>query len=131
YVGVQYLARRSPEKTIQQTLEEVARVYVRRFRVTAETMGPGAPVLPASFVSSGTESYLAMVWGNRLGSQPALRVNFLLEPLPGNELAEARVTKVDANGLPTEGVIVLSPDAAGVGWFIDPTPEDASEFTVP
>ncbi len=40
-----------------------------------------------------------------------------LVPLPGGTL-----------GLAAAGVIWLSPDAAGHGWFVDPTPADDAEF---
>jgi hypothetical protein len=34
-------------------------------------------------------------------------------------------------GLATGNVITIDTNAAGYGWFIDPTPQDDSEFSVP
>ena len=33
-----------------------------------------------------------------------------------------------SSGWPATGVITIDQDAAGYGWFIDPTPADDSEF---
>ena len=47
------------------------------------------------------------------------KVEFQLVDLPGNLLGVARGTS-----------IMIDLDAAGVGWFVDPTPEDDMEFTM-
>ncbi len=57
---------------------------------------------------------------------PQITVEF--ESLPGGELGDTVITAFDANGLPTAGTIILSSDAAGLGWFVDATPLDNSEF---
>ena len=62
-----------------------------------------------------------------LTSIPKIDVRW--ENLSANELAEARVDAVGPDGLPTAGTILLSTNAAGIGWYIDPTPLDHSEFT--
>ncbi len=43
---------------------------------------------------------------------------YAIAPLPAGEL-----------GLTTSDVVTISPDAAGTGWFIDPTPADNVEFS--
>jgi len=43
-------------------------------------------------------------------------------------LGETRVTAWDDRGVPTAATIVLSPDADGHGWFIDPTTDGAAAF---
>jgi probable HAF family extracellular repeat protein len=48
-------------------------------------------------------------------------VHVLVSDLPGNELGEAR----------GRNTIVLDANAAGWGWFVDPTPRSDAEFTRP
>jgi hypothetical protein len=48
--------------------------------------------------------------------------------MPKGELAESQIDAIGEDGVPTRGTILLSPDAAGVGWFVDPTPDENSEF---
>src|SRR5262249_13178304 len=67
-------------------------------------------------------------WASALGSPVPLSVTLVIEDLQDGELAEARATQFDPNGRPIGGVIVIDPTAAGYGWFIDATPQDASEF---
>ncbi|HND53283.1 MAG TPA: Ig-like domain-containing protein, partial [Pirellulaceae bacterium] len=64
---------------------------------------------------------------NETGALP-LHVDVEIADLPGGQLAEARATRFDADGLPIAGAIVLDATAAGVGWFVDPTPLDHREF---
>ena len=52
-----------------------------------------------------------------------------IRELPGNQLAEAQLTRYDSGGRPTAGTIVIDDDASGTGWFIDPTPWESSEFS--
>ncbi|MEO1671391.1 MAG: hypothetical protein AAFR77_11495 [Cyanobacteria bacterium J06631_2] len=50
--------------------------------------------------------------------------------MPSGQLAEATITGFDPLGVPNAGTIAINHDANGVGWFIDSTPLDNSEFTV-
>jgi PKD repeat protein len=52
-----------------------------------------------------------------------------IKDLPTGQLAEAQITKYDQQGRPNGGTILIDNDANGVGWFIDPTPEENSEFS--
>ena len=56
------------------------------------------------------------------------------DPLWLNSLDTIQVTIADLPGstlgLASQGLIVLDRDAAGYGWFIDPTPRDNAEFHV-
>ena len=61
--------------------------------------------------------------GNRTPS-----INFVVAPLSGGLLAESVVTSWDAEGRPASGVVFLSPDADGAGWYIDPTLSDHTSF---
>jgi large repetitive protein len=56
-------------------------------------------------------------------------LTFKVTNLPKGQLAEAQVNGFGANGLPSQATILIDDDANGVGWFIDSTPQDSSEFT--
>ena len=58
-----------------------------------------------------------------------LDIAVVFDDLPGAKLGEARIAELSDNGLPTAGTIVLDREAAGFGWFVDPTPLDQAEFT--
>jgi RHS repeat-associated protein len=62
-------------------------------------------------------------------SRPLIRV--AIADLPAGDLGRAWITQLDAAGRPSEGRIVLDWNGDGHGWFIDPTPLDASEFSNP
>ena len=63
----------------------------------------------------------------------ALPLNFgvAVRTLPAGELGETQVTSWDEQGHPTGLSIILSPDAAGLGWFVDPSPESNAAFERP
>jgi hypothetical protein len=48
---------------------------------------------------------------------------------PTGHLAEGSITSYNPNGTPKTATITIDDDANGVGWFIDTTPGDNSEFT--
>ncbi len=56
-------------------------------------------------------------------------LTFQIKDLPKGQLAEAQITKFDDRGRPIGGTIEVDPTANGMGWFIDPTPLDNSEFS--
>jgi PKD domain/Bacterial Ig domain len=58
-----------------------------------------------------------------------LNLNFEITNLPTGQLAEASITGYDQLGRPNKATISIDDDANGVGWFIDTTPQDNSEFT--
>ncbi|NJO63026.1 MAG: PKD domain-containing protein [Richelia sp. RM2_1_2] len=62
---------------------------------------------------------------------PTNPFNLTLEvtDLPNGQLAEAQVTHYTDQGIPNGGKILIDHNANDVGWFIDPTPFDHSEFT--
>ena len=68
------------------------------------------------------------IWSNLLQPPIQLDINFQITDLPTGQLAEATITGFDENGTPNAGTIVIDRDANGIGWFIDPTPLDNSEF---
>jgi hypothetical protein len=62
---------------------------------------------------------------------PTLNISFQITDLPTGQLAEAQLTQFDPLGHPNGGTILIDHNANGIGWFIDPTPLDNSEFTIP
>jgi YD repeat-containing protein len=69
------------------------------------------------------------IWSNLLKSETSLDVDFQITDLPSGQLAEATIIGFDSSGVPNAGTILIDRDANGVGWFIDETPLDNSEFT--
>jgi large repetitive protein len=57
-----------------------------------------------------------------------LNLTFDITNLPTGQLAEATITGYDTNGRPKTATINIDDDANGIGWYIDPTPQDHSEF---
>jgi hypothetical protein len=60
---------------------------------------------------------------------PTFNLTLQITDLPTGQLAEAQITDYDSLGRPNGGTILIDADANGIGWFIDPTPNDNSEFT--
>jgi large repetitive protein len=58
-----------------------------------------------------------------------LDIDFQITNLPTGQLAEATITGFGDSGKPNAGTILIDHDANGVGWFIDETPLNNSEFT--
>jgi hypothetical protein len=61
--------------------------------------------------------------------QTTTPIKFNITNLPTGQLAEATITGYDQLGRPNKATISIDDDANGVGWFIDTTPQDNSEFT--
>jgi Ca2+-binding RTX toxin-like protein len=80
-----------------------------------------ARVAPLTKRSADSLLDAAIAWWVAQGIDPALlaTIDIVITDLPGLTLARADGT-----------TIYLDRDAAGHGWFVDPTPEDASEFVV-
>jgi len=52
--------------------------------------------------------------------------------LPPGQIAEAQLTQTDpTTGVPIAGTILIDHNANGIGWYIDPTPQDHSEYALP
>ena len=56
-------------------------------------------------------------------------LTFTITNLPTGQLAEGTITSHNTNGTPKTATITIDDDANGVGWFLDSTPQDNSEFT--
>ncbi|EAZ91245.1 VCBS [Crocosphaera chwakensis CCY0110] len=70
------------------------------------------------------------IWSNLLQSETSLDITFQITDLPTGHLAEATITGFDPFGRPNAGTILINYNANGVGWFIDSTPFESSEFAV-
>ncbi len=58
-----------------------------------------------------------------------LNITIEATDLPTGQLAEAQVTHYTDQGIPNGGKILIDHNANGLGWFIDTTPFDHSEFS--
>ncbi|NET48228.1 MAG: PKD domain-containing protein, partial [Merismopedia sp. SIO2A8] len=67
-------------------------------------------------------------WTNFLQPHSPFNLNIEITDLPTGQLAEATITRFDSIGRPIAGTILIDDDANGLGWFIDPTPWDNSEY---
>jgi hypothetical protein len=74
------------------------------------------------------ESTAANIWSNPFNSTTPIKFNFDITNLPTGQLAEGTITSYNTNGTPNTATITIDDDANGVGWFIDSTPGDSSEF---
>ncbi len=70
------------------------------------------------------------IWSNLLQTETQLDITFQITDLPTGELAEATITGFDPFGRPNAGTILIDYNANGIGWFIDPTPLENSEFEI-
>jgi RHS repeat-associated protein len=97
---------------------------------TGDEVGVGSDGLPVGILN-GFGSYVTSVqatWSDLAHILASLQIAVRFEDLSGSELGEAQIDAVSPGGLPTVGTIVLSSNAAGVGWFVDSTPQETSEF---
>ncbi len=70
-----------------------------------------------------------ILWNTYLQSTTPLNLNLIIKDLPTGQLAEAQVTQFDSNGTPQGGNLLIDIDGNGLGWFIDTTPWENSEFS--
>jgi hypothetical protein len=67
-------------------------------------------------------------WTEFLQSPTPFNLKIEIQDLPTGQLAEATITGYDTNGRPNSGILTLDTDGNSLGWFIDTTPEDNTEF---
>ena len=91
--------------------------WLRR-RSAPEQPLPAADVLQSQSELTPIVAAAIQRWAGTAGSQVLAGVSVQIADLPGNLLGET-IGKT----------ILIDRDAAGYGWFIDPTPSDDSEFT--
>jgi hypothetical protein len=68
-------------------------------------------------------------WLEFLQGTSPFNLNIEITDLPTGQLAEANITGFDLTGYPNAGTLYLDTDANGLGWFIDPTPWDNTEYS--
>ncbi|MGB3639369.1 MAG: DNA/RNA non-specific endonuclease, partial [Rivularia sp. (in: cyanobacteria)] len=78
--------------------------------------------------SNFPDHYLPSSLTNTFKDNP-LNLTLEITDLPTGQLAEAVVTHYTDQGIPNGGKILIDHNANGLGWFIDPTPFDHSEFS--
>ena len=67
-------------------------------------------------------------WSAAIGGLPPLSFGIIVEPLPAGLLGESAVTAWDSSGRPLAGMIYLSPNAAGQGWYVGSATDDSVAF---
>jgi hypothetical protein len=67
-------------------------------------------------------------WTEFLTGTTPFNLKIEITDLPTGQLAEGTVTGYDTNGRPTSGTLTLDTEGNGLGWFIDSSPWDNSEF---
>ena len=71
-----------------------------------------------------------ILWQSALDATAApAHFTIAVAPLPAGVLATTTATTWNGQGQPTGGLITLSPDADGHGWFVDQTPEQNGAFS--
>jgi YD repeat-containing protein len=68
-------------------------------------------------------------WLEFLQGTSPFNLKIEIADLPTSQLAEANITGFDPAGRPDAGILYLDIDANGLGWYIDTTPWDNSEFS--
>jgi hypothetical protein len=68
-------------------------------------------------------------WLEFLQGTSPFNLNIEIADLPTGQLAEATITGFDPTGRPNSGTLYLDVDANGLGWYIDPTPWDNTEYS--
>ena len=93
--------------------------------------GSTQSLIPESLAGSGLDGSTALAaWEAALGIALPLRVDLVISDLPDSFIASSTITAFGENGRPSAGIIVLDSTADGVGWYLDATPDDTSEFTL-
>jgi DNA/RNA endonuclease G (NUC1) len=68
-------------------------------------------------------------WTQFIQGTTPFNLNIEITDLPTGQLAEASLTGYDTFGRPNSGTLTLDLDGNGLGWFIDTTPWENSEFS--
>jgi DNA/RNA endonuclease G (NUC1) len=67
-------------------------------------------------------------WTEFLQSPTPFNLKIEVTDLPTGQLAEGTITGYDTNNRPNSGTLTLDTDGNSLGWFIDTTPDDNTEF---
>jgi large repetitive protein len=96
--------------------------------IIGTSISPRTHSSDSSQIFSNIQFSATTIWSNLLQTPTQLNIDFQITDLPTGQLGEATITDYDENGKPISGTIQIDYNANGVGWFIDPTPLDNSEF---
>jgi hypothetical protein len=80
-------------------------------------------------IVSKTQNTTVPAWTSFLNSPTPFNLKIEVTDLPTGQLAEATITGYDSFNRPNSGTLTLDINGNGLGWFIDTTPFDNSEFT--
>ncbi len=128
-----YLSPHTGSVTIYQN-DKVIGSVPGQLEVSSAPAGPAQPldsdhVLFTSDPRLGNLAATGLtLWESVTHERAPFPVNFVVHDLPTGVLGETFITSIDAQGRPTGGVVILSPDAAGRGWYIDPQPASNGAF---
>ena len=75
-----------------------------------------------------TVSDALKIWEMNIPTGLNIDIQVHVADLPSSELAEAEITGFDSDGRPAVGTITVDATANGLGWFVDQTPFDSTEF---
>jgi hypothetical protein len=78
---------------------------------------------------TNVESTAVTIWNNLVNPAAPINLTFEITNLPTGQLAEATINGYDKLGRPNTATISIDDDANGIGWYIDQTPGDNSEFS--
>jgi hypothetical protein len=87
---------------------------------------------PQEFFSShnfNLQNTTVPTWTEFLQGHPSFNLNIEFSDLPVGQLADSSITSFNRQGTPIAGTLTLDTDANGLGWYLDPTPEDHIEYT--
>ena len=70
------------------------------------------------------------LWQQQLAFPDTLSIDVQVGTLAGGELAESALTRFDASGQPTGGVITIDPNANGRGWYLDANPLSNRAYSI-
>ncbi len=93
---------------------------------------PSSPPAPLTSTDPRLATVLADAeaqWAPAVGGRLPVTITLAVGPLSSGVLAESEVTTWNAEGQPTAGLIIISPDAAGNGWYVDPPGGSSGAFT--
>jgi hypothetical protein len=85
--------------------------------------------LNPTYHDSNLQNTTVPTWLEFLQGTTPFNLNIEITDLPTGQLAEATIAGFDSTGRPNSGTLYLDIDANGLGWYIDPTPWNNSEYS--
>jgi hypothetical protein len=119
---------------IGTTQIDVTKIGINQFDTTQPSLSeislPSSITLQQLLTShnSNLQNTTVPTWTEFLQSPTPFNLKIEIQDLPTGQLAEATITGYDINNRPNSGTLTLDTDGNSLGWFIDTTPNDNSEF---